>query len=111
MQILAHLNTPLHVRDPDQTLRIAEWQWTQHESVYHTEYRCTGADAEAGDENHKRGEAGIAPHPAKRMLQILRRIVHPMGDPRGALFFRFPCHIAKLSVRRRTSFLLSQTLS
>jgi hypothetical protein len=40
------------------------------------------------------------------MLQILPRIVHPLRDPGGARFFRFPCHIPKLSVRRRTRFLL-----
>ena len=88
IQMDAHLGTPLLVRDPDETIRIAERQRAQQQRVHHAEYRRTGANAEAKDENHKRGEAGIAPHPAKRMLQIPPCIVHPLRDPSAVRFFR-----------------------
>ena len=82
-----HLGTPLLVGNPYQTIGIVERQGTQQQSVHHAEYGGTGADAETGDKNHKRGEAGIAPHSAKRVTQILRQIAHPAGNPYGAGFF------------------------
>jgi hypothetical protein len=75
------------VRNRYQPPWVAEWQRTKQESVHDTEYCGTGADAEARDQNRKRCEPRIAPHPTKRVAQIVHQIVHPADNPNGTSFF------------------------
>ena len=110
VQEVAHLSGPFLVRNPDQAAGIAERQRPQQERVHDAEYRRTGPNAEAGDENYKRGERGIAPHPSKRVAQILRQIAPPAKQPHAAGFFGFLRHIAELSPCRCARFDLRHAL-
>src|SRR5258708_5920296 len=106
---MAHLGAPLRpvlavVRAPDQTPRIIERQRSKKHSVHHTEYGGSSAAPEPGNENHECSNRGFAPHPAKCITQVLCQISQPSCDPCSPCFFRCSCHIAKLSVRRRTCF-------
>ena len=98
------------VGNPHQASWIAKREWAQQHRIDHAENGGTGADAEAGDEDGKRSESGIAPHAAKGVAQVLRQVVYPARDPGGASFFRFLCHIAELSARHGASLGLRDAL-
>jgi hypothetical protein len=87
VQEVTHLSGPFLVRNPNQTARIAEREGPQQERIHDAEHSRTSPDAEAGDENHKCGERGIAPHPSKRVAQILCQIAPPANQPHAAGFF------------------------
>jgi len=84
---VADLRGPFYVRNPDQAAGIAERQRPQQERVHDAEYSRTGPNAEAGDEDRKRGKSGVAPHPSKRITQILCQIAPPTNQPHAAGFF------------------------
>ena len=62
------------VGDPDQPIGLGEGQRAQDQRVDDAEDRDAGADAEAGDEDGERREAGVAPQDADGVTQILKEL-------------------------------------
>jgi len=45
--------------EPDESLRIREWQWTQQQHIHHAEYSDIGADAQCQNKNRHGGETRV----------------------------------------------------
>ena len=70
-------DSPLRVAvgDPDQPIGLGERQRPQEQRVDDAEDGGAGADAEPGDEDGERREAGVAPQRADGVAQILKEVV------------------------------------
>ena len=84
------------VGDPDETLGLMERQGAKQESIDHAEYRGTGADAEADNQDRERGESRILTEGSKCVAQILEDAVQcrqtsAIGHDEAPAYFILAC--------------------
>ena len=85
------------VRDPDQTLRIAERQRANQQCIQDAEYGGTCADAECDNQQRERGKSRVAPQGAHGVAEILTSVAHPARDPCAAGVFGLQGDVAEFS--------------